>query len=105
MFIFFLAVPHAPDAARPSSIDQVDLAPTLAVLLGVPIPQDNIGTLIQPLLARHLNTLDHLNALRLNAHQLLRLLHVTPAIDPDRVRKLNDEYMRIQGRHKRLLYV
>ncbi|XP_058097022.1 GPI ethanolamine phosphate transferase 2 isoform X2 [Magnolia sinica] len=52
---------------------QVDIAPTLALLFGVPIPKNNVGVLI----ARVLDSLTDeqwLRALELNSWQLLRLL-------------------------------
>ncbi|KAL4197269.1 hypothetical protein AMTRI_Chr04g250260 [Amborella trichopoda] len=64
-----------PDYASLSynSISQVDMAPTLALLLGVPIPKNNVGILIRgifdSLTDRHC-----LRALELNSWQLLRLL-------------------------------
>ncbi|XP_057968422.1 GPI ethanolamine phosphate transferase 2 [Malania oleifera] len=54
---------------------QVDIAPTLALLFGVPIPKNNVGVLIGEIF----NSLtdDHkLRALELNSWQLLRLLRV-----------------------------
>ncbi|KAL9241384.1 hypothetical protein vseg_015502 [Gypsophila vaccaria] len=52
---------------------QVDLAPTLALLLGVPIPKNNIGVLLTSVL-HSLSDGERLRALELNSWQLLRLL-------------------------------
>ncbi|CAK7339628.1 unnamed protein product [Dovyalis caffra] len=62
---------HAPSSYN--SIYQVDIAPTLALLLGVPIPKNNVGVLISE--AFDLLTDDKkLRALELNSWQLLRLI-------------------------------
>ncbi|XP_010254518.1 PREDICTED: GPI ethanolamine phosphate transferase 2 isoform X2 [Nelumbo nucifera] len=52
---------------------QVDIAPTLALLFGVPIPKNNIGVLIEGTFAS-LTDDQWLRALELNSWQLLRLL-------------------------------
>ncbi|PIA56333.1 hypothetical protein AQUCO_00700574v1 [Aquilegia coerulea] len=65
----------APDyaSATCNAVFQVDIAATLALLFGVPIPKNNVGVVI----AETFNSLteDHqLRALELNSWQLLRLL-------------------------------
>ncbi|KAJ6915789.1 Kinesin-like protein KIN-14A [Populus alba x Populus x berolinensis] len=56
-----------------NSIYQVDIAPTLALLFGVPIPKNNVGVLISE--AFDLLTDDkQLRVLELNSWQLLRLI-------------------------------
>ncbi|KAK8716238.1 hypothetical protein V6N13_043555 [Hibiscus sabdariffa] len=57
-----------------SVINQIDIAPTLALLFGVPIPKNNVGVLIREAFDS-LKEHQHLRALELNAWQLLRLLH------------------------------
>ncbi|CAO2047272.1 unnamed protein product [Urochloa humidicola] len=52
---------------------QVDLAPTLALLFGVPIPKNNIGVLL-PELFTSLTDDQKLRTLELNSWQILRLL-------------------------------
>ncbi|KAH9331474.1 hypothetical protein KI387_003582, partial [Taxus chinensis] len=52
---------------------QVDIVPTLALLLGVPIPRNNIGVLLPQLLYLFTDE-QKLRALELNSWQLLRLL-------------------------------
>ncbi|KAI8074405.1 hypothetical protein BC940DRAFT_288156 [Gongronella butleri] len=59
-------------------IDQVDLVPTLSLLFGVPIPKNNLGSVILPLFDRHATLSNEraavlLRALQLNAHQLNQL--------------------------------
>uniref|UniRef100_A0A8R7QRZ8 GPI ethanolamine phosphate transferase 2 C-terminal domain-containing protein n=1 Tax=Triticum urartu TaxID=4572 RepID=A0A8R7QRZ8_TRIUA len=52
---------------------QVDLAPTLALLFGIPIPKNNIGVLL-PELFNSLTDDQKLRTLELNSWQILRLL-------------------------------
>ncbi|KAH9605995.1 hypothetical protein KSS87_012277 [Heliosperma pusillum] len=52
---------------------QVDIAPTLALLLGVPVPKNNVGVLAMGVL-QTLTDSERLRALELNSWQLLRLL-------------------------------
>lgn len=52
---------------------QVDIAPTLALLLGVPIPKNSVGVLL-PQLFHSFTDEQRLRALQLNSWQLLRLL-------------------------------
>ncbi|CAH2061500.1 unnamed protein product [Thlaspi arvense] len=52
---------------------QVDLAPTLALLFGVPIPKNNVGVLVPGTLSS-LRDYEQLKALELNSWQLLRLM-------------------------------
>ncbi|CAN8287760.1 unnamed protein product [Cochlearia groenlandica] len=52
---------------------QVDLAPTLALLFGVPIPKNNVGVLV-PGTLNSLRDYEQLRALELNSWQLLQLL-------------------------------
>ncbi|KAF4350405.1 GPI ethanolamine phosphate transferase 2 isoform X1 [Cannabis sativa] len=55
------------------TVDQVDIAPTLALLFSLPIPKNNVGILI-PETFGHLADDQKLRALELNSWQLLRLL-------------------------------
>ncbi|XP_027360713.1 GPI ethanolamine phosphate transferase 2 isoform X2 [Abrus precatorius] len=55
------------------TIFQVDIAPTLALLFGVPIPKNNIGVLISEMVDS-LTDDQKLRALQLNSWQLFRLL-------------------------------
>ncbi|KAK3024564.1 hypothetical protein RJ639_043504, partial [Escallonia herrerae] len=57
-----------------SKIKQVDIAPTLALHYGVPIPKNNAGVLIVETFTS-LTDEQQLRALELNSWQLLRLLH------------------------------
>ena len=51
---------------------QVDMAPTLASLLNVEVPMNNIGKII-PKVLDHMNVPDYLSSLERNAEQLFRL--------------------------------
>ncbi|CAL9774211.1 unnamed protein product [Musa acuminata subsp. burmannicoides] len=55
------------------AVHQVDIAPTLALLFGVPIPKNNIGVLLRGMFDT-LTDEQRLRALQLNSWQLLRLL-------------------------------
>lgn len=63
--------PNAPSSHR--GIQQIDLVPSLALLLGIPIPFNNLGTVVPELFARG----DNLRkALNLNSHQIKQYLDV-----------------------------
>lgn len=66
---------HASDntLSNHDTIFQVDIAPTLALLFGVPIPKNNIGVLISQMVDS-LADEQKLRALQLNSWQLFRLL-------------------------------
>ncbi|XP_031498611.1 GPI ethanolamine phosphate transferase 2 isoform X2 [Nymphaea colorata] len=55
------------------TVNQVDVVPTLALLLGVPIPQNNVGILIADMF-NSLTDEQKLRALELSSWQLLRLV-------------------------------
>ncbi|XP_019177356.1 PREDICTED: GPI ethanolamine phosphate transferase 2 [Ipomoea nil] len=60
-----------------NKVNQVDIASSLALLFGVPIPKNNVGMLMGEVL-KHLTGVtndQHLRLLELNSWQLLRLLH------------------------------
>ncbi|XP_019445399.1 PREDICTED: GPI ethanolamine phosphate transferase 2 isoform X2 [Lupinus angustifolius] len=56
-----------------NTVFQVDIAPTLALLFGVPIPKNNVGVLI-PQMIDSMTDVQKLRALQLNSWQLFRLL-------------------------------
>ena len=60
--------PNAPSSHR--SIQQIDLVPSLALLLGLPIPFNNLGTIIPELFLRgdDLQTAMHLNARQIKSY-------------------------------------
>lgn len=77
----FLSPDSKPDVTNPPSVAQVDLVPTLAVLLGVPIPYSNLGSLIlqafPDVRAKHADPVQLL-PLWLNVQQVARYLGKVP---------------------------
>ncbi|KAK3374976.1 alkaline-phosphatase-like protein [Podospora didyma] len=57
-----------------TGVEQSDLAPTLAALLGFPIPKNNLGTLIPEFLPFWPNKNDQVQLLMRNAHQILDII-------------------------------
>ncbi|KAM6169678.1 GPI ethanolamine phosphate transferase 3 [Rhynchocyon petersi] len=74
---------------EPEAIPQVSLVPTLALLLGVPIPFGNIGEVITELFSGNNNSQPHssalaqASALHLNAQQVSRFLHTYSSTTQD----------------------
>lgn len=66
--------PHASVPDR--SIQQIDLLPTLSLLLGLPIPFNNLGSVIPELFWRDKTGIDFLRALEINTAQIKRYLDV-----------------------------
>ncbi|KZV66984.1 hypothetical protein PENSPDRAFT_654420 [Peniophora sp. CONT] len=64
--------PGAPAPSR--SIQQIDILPTLSLLLGLPIPFNNLGTVIPEVFWRDRDGADYVDALSLNAAQIHRYL-------------------------------
>ncbi|KAG7453068.1 uncharacterized protein BT62DRAFT_959308 [Guyanagaster necrorhizus] len=64
--------PGAPLPHR--SVQQIDLLPTLSLLLGLPIPFNNLGSVIPELFWRNDKGTDFSQALQLNAAQIYRYL-------------------------------
>lgn len=58
---------------KPGVVEQVDLTPTLALGLGLPISQNSVGHVIQDVLEES-SLRDQLRFLHLNGHQLSCLL-------------------------------
>ncbi|KAI8510031.1 hypothetical protein Bbelb_124590 [Branchiostoma belcheri] len=56
-----------------SPVYQTGLAPTLALTFGLPVPQNSLGQVMTPVLARS-SARDQLRAVQINAHQLVRVL-------------------------------
>ncbi|CAN6465242.1 unnamed protein product [Victoria cruziana] len=73
MFIHLNGEAAVSASDKHDTVNQVDLVPTLAMLLGVPIPQNNVGILIADLF-NSLTDEQKLRALQLNAWQLQRLV-------------------------------
>ena len=79
------------------SIGQVDLAPTLALLLGLPIPQDNTGVLITRALEPVWSPEQWRRGLRANAKQLFRMLNANPTVDHSRLAALEEKWRELEG--------
>lgn len=75
LLLFIGPKSHATDfpSIISNDVNQVDIAPTLALLFGVPIPKNNVGVMI-PGMIDSLKDMQQLRALQLNSWQLLRLL-------------------------------
>ena len=66
-------LPHKTFPGEPSphrSVQQIDLVPTLSLLLGLPIPFNNLGTVIPELFWRDRSGSDYAKALDANARQV-----------------------------------
>uniref|UniRef100_A0A4X1VYS7 GPI ethanolamine phosphate transferase 3, catalytic subunit n=1 Tax=Sus scrofa TaxID=9823 RepID=A0A4X1VYS7_PIG len=80
--------PSAPPE-EPEVIPQISLVPTLALLLGLPIPFGNIGEVIAEVFSEvedsqpHFSALAQASALHLNAQQVSRFLHTYSAVAQD----------------------
>eukprot|EP00058_Branchiostoma_floridae_P020466 XP_002605956.1 hypothetical protein BRAFLDRAFT_92216 [Branchiostoma floridae] len=61
-----------------SPVYQTGLAPTLALTFGLPVPQNSLGQVMTPVLARS-SARDQLRAVQINAHQLVRVLQANVA--------------------------
>uniref|UniRef100_H9GHZ9 GPI ethanolamine phosphate transferase 3, catalytic subunit n=1 Tax=Anolis carolinensis TaxID=28377 RepID=H9GHZ9_ANOCA len=72
-------VPLFPAPPEPQTVPQVNLVPTLALLLGIPVPYSNIGEVMDDLFATEGDTatsvLAQLAAYNVNARQVDRFLH------------------------------
>jgi len=66
-------LPHKTFPGEPAShrsVQQIDLVPTLSLLLGLPIPFNNLGTVIPELFWRDRSGSDYTKALDINARQV-----------------------------------
>ncbi|XP_022102881.1 GPI ethanolamine phosphate transferase 2-like isoform X2 [Acanthaster planci] len=59
---------------HPDEVYQIDVAPTLSLLMGLPVPQNSLGVAIPMMLEDNLSARQHLRALQLNSHQLSQVL-------------------------------
>ncbi|XP_072849164.2 GPI ethanolamine phosphate transferase 3, catalytic subunit isoform X4 [Pogona vitticeps] len=102
---------QSPPPEEPETVPQVNLVPTLALLLGVPVPYNNIGEVMAELFAvegdRAASTLAQLAAYRLNAWQVDRFLHsysrVAQDISAEKLQRLRDLFATAVEEHERLL--
>ncbi|XP_051269336.1 GPI ethanolamine phosphate transferase 3 [Dicentrarchus labrax] len=101
--------PAPPSQSEPDVVPQTDLVPTLALLLGVPIPYSNVGQVLLPLFPSHGQTKDvvgglsQLEALWINAKQVNRFLEtysgMAKDIPPESLSQLKDEFSRLSSEY------
>lgn len=86
---FQAPLPEAEDFRYYSTVEQSDLAPTLAALLGFPIPKNNLGAMIPDFLPFWPNRKNQAQLLMWNAHQILDI--ITAAFGPQILDLTKDE--------------
>ncbi|KAI0315940.1 hypothetical protein OF83DRAFT_1129538 [Amylostereum chailletii] len=70
-----LSMATFPDVSTPHrSVQQIDLLPSLSLLLGLPIPFNNLGTIIPELFWRDKSGTEYIRALDINVRQIERYL-------------------------------
>uniref|UniRef100_A0A3Q3ISB0 GPI ethanolamine phosphate transferase 3, catalytic subunit n=1 Tax=Monopterus albus TaxID=43700 RepID=A0A3Q3ISB0_MONAL len=99
--------PGPPSQNEPDVVPQTDLVPTLALLLGVPIPYSSVGQVLLPLFPPHGQTegavggLSQMEALWINAKQVNRFLETYSSmakdIPPESLSQLKDEFSRLSS--------
>eukprot|EP00069_Balaena_mysticetus_P008342 bmy_19678T0 len=104
--------PSAPPE-EPKVIPQISLVPTLALLLGLPIPFGNIGEVIAEVFSEvedsqpHSSTLAQASALHLNAQQVSRFLHTYSTAAQDlqvkELHRLQNLFSKASADYQRLL--
>nr|XP_008506738.1 PREDICTED: GPI ethanolamine phosphate transferase 3 isoform X2 [Equus przewalskii] len=104
--------PSAPPE-EPEVIPQISLVPTLALLLGLPIPFGNIGEVIAELFSEvkdsqpHFSALAQASALHLNAQQVSRFLYTYSAAAQDlqvkELHRLQNLFSKASADYQRLL--
>ncbi|XP_041619395.1 GPI ethanolamine phosphate transferase 3 isoform X4 [Vulpes lagopus] len=104
--------PHVPPKEL-EIVPQISLVPTLALLLGLPIPFGNIGEVMAELFAEaedsqpHSSALAQASALHLNAQQVSRFLHTYSAAAQDlqvkELHQLQNLFSKASADYQRLL--
>ncbi|KAM3874421.1 GPI ethanolamine phosphate transferase 3 [Diretmus argenteus] len=99
--------PGPPSQSEPDVVPQTDLVPTLALLLGFPIPYSSVGQVLLPLFPPHGQEeaarpgLSQLEALWINAKQVNRFLEtysgLAKDIPPESLSKLQEEFSRLSS--------
>ncbi|XP_017265950.1 GPI ethanolamine phosphate transferase 3 [Kryptolebias marmoratus] len=94
---------------EPDVVPQTDLVPTLALLLGTPIPYSSVGQVLLPLFSPHQQTegavggLSQLEALWINAKQVNRFLETYSSmakdIPPESLSQLKEEFARLSAEY------
>ncbi|XP_061658133.1 GPI ethanolamine phosphate transferase 3 isoform X2 [Syngnathoides biaculeatus] len=101
--------PTPPLQTEPNVVPQTDLVPTLALLLGVPIPYSNVGQVLLSLFPPHGPAQDavagpsQLEALWINAKQVNRFLEtysfMAKDIPPETVALLKDQFVNLSSQY------
>lgn len=78
--VIFFGTDCKSQVKNPIKMSQIDIAPTLSVLMGIPIPQDNLGTMSSEML-QLLPTSNRLFVLYYNAKQLFEHYKKIPDYD------------------------
>ncbi|XP_074473324.1 GPI ethanolamine phosphate transferase 3 [Sebastes fasciatus] len=101
--------PGPPSQSEPDVVPQTDLVPTLALLLGVPIPYSSVGQVLLPLFPPHRQTegavggLSQLEALWINAKQVNRFLETYSGMAKDipleSLSQLKGEFSRLSSEY------
>ncbi|PRP89326.1 transferase [Planoprotostelium fungivorum] len=66
------------DHQSPRKVEQVDLVPTLSLLMGVAIPKNSLGKVVQPIFDV-LDEASQLRGLQINCHQQMKLMKNSPS--------------------------
>ncbi|KAK7037880.1 GPI ethanolamine phosphate transferase 3 [Favolaschia claudopus] len=96
----FTTFPNSPNSHR--HIQQIDIVPTLSLLLGLPIPFNNLGTVIPELFWRDEDGIGLSKALQINVEQVKSYLHAYRSSSSggeldDAWEKLNSAYIATQA--------
>uniref|UniRef100_H3CAA8 GPI ethanolamine phosphate transferase 3, catalytic subunit n=1 Tax=Tetraodon nigroviridis TaxID=99883 RepID=H3CAA8_TETNG len=94
--------PAPPSQGEPAVVPQTDLVPTLALLLGVPIPYSSVGQVLLPLFpSGQTEGLSQLDALWINAKQVNRFLETYASMATDipahSLSELKEEFSRLSA--------
>ncbi|XP_074546103.1 GPI ethanolamine phosphate transferase 3, catalytic subunit [Halichoeres trimaculatus] len=97
--------PGPPSQSEPDVVPQTDLVPTLALLLGVPIPYSSVGQVLLPVFPPHgaVGGFSQLEALWINAKQVNRFLetysNMAEDIPPESLTLLKDQFSRLSSEY------
>nr|XP_057913920.1 GPI ethanolamine phosphate transferase 3 isoform X1 [Doryrhamphus excisus] len=109
----FPIFPGPPSKREPDVVPQTDLVPTLALLLGVPIPYSSVGQVLLPLFPLHghvqdaVGGLNQLEALWINTKQVNRFLEtysiMAKDIAPESLTRLKDQFASLSSKYLTLV--
>ncbi|XP_035632034.2 GPI ethanolamine phosphate transferase 3 [Oncorhynchus keta] len=101
--------PASPSKSDPEVVPQTDLVPTLALLLGIPIPYSSVGQVLLPLFPAESQTggapagLSQAEALWINAKQVNRFLETYSSmakdIPPESLSQLQADFSRLSSKY------